>query len=112
MSKTAGPTLPVATALGNSEPLARLLQRLQQSRERYACIRQCLPEHLQPLVRPGPLDDKHWSLLVANGAAAAKLRQLLPSLEAALLAGGWQGSAILIKVQSPAATGHRRSGGL
>jgi hypothetical protein len=104
MSAPKNATLPVAAALENSVPLARLLQRLQQSRERYACIRPCLPPDLQPQVRPGPLDDTHWCLLVANGAAAAKLRQLVPSFEATLLAEGWQGTSIRIKVQSlPAA---------
>jgi hypothetical protein len=44
------------------------------------------------------LDDTHWVLLVGNAAAAAKVRQLLPSLEAHLVAQGWQGPAIKIKV--------------
>jgi hypothetical protein len=37
-------------------------------------------------------------LLVGNAAAAAKVRQLLPALEAALKDRGWAGPAIKIKV--------------
>jgi hypothetical protein len=38
-------------------------------------------------------------LLAAHGAAAAKLRQLLPRLEAALLQAGWQGTPIKVRIQ-------------
>ena len=37
---------------------------------------------LMASVQPGPLDEDGWSLLVANAAVAAKLRHLLPRLEA------------------------------
>jgi hypothetical protein len=93
-------TLSLGAALDQSQPLVRLLQRLQESRERFAAIREQLPEALREQVRPGPLDDKGWSLLVPSGAAASKLRQLVPQIEAALLAQGWQGTSIRIKVQS------------
>ena len=51
-------------------------------------------------VVPGPVDDEGWSLLAANAAVAAKLRQLKPRLEALLQERGWQVSSIRIKVQS------------
>jgi hypothetical protein len=102
--KTHGPTNPgtlhLGTALDQNQTLAKLLQRLQQSRERFEAVRGQLPEALRDQVRPGPLDDAGWSLLVPNGAAASKLRQLLPALEAALRAQGVQGTSIRIKVQS------------
>ena len=41
-----------------------------------------------------------WTLLAANAAVAAKLRQWLPRLDSALAAKGRQGSAIRIRVQS------------
>jgi hypothetical protein len=50
--------------------------------------------------RDAAKDDGGWSLLVQSGAAASKLRQLLPELEAALLQQGWQVMPIRIKVQS------------
>jgi hypothetical protein len=93
-------TLALGDALDQSQPLARLLQRLQQSRERYATIVEHLPDMLRDQVRPGPLDDAGWTLLASHGAAASKLRQLLPTLDAALLAKGWPATPIRIKVQS------------
>jgi len=93
-------TWALGSALDQSQPLVRLLQRLQESQARFAAIREHLPEPLRDAVRPGPLDDGGWSLLVQSGAAASKLRQLLPELEAALLHQGWQVKPIRIKVQS------------
>jgi len=93
-------TLPLGSALDRSVPLSQLLLRLRESNARFAAIRNRLPPALQQQVRPGPLDEQGWSLLVSNGAAASKLRHLLPTLEAALLAQGWQGTPIRIKVQS------------
>jgi len=94
--------LSLGDALDRSEPLTRLLQRLQESRARFDAITVLLPGGLQHSVRPGPLDDDGWLLLAAHGAAAAKLRQLLPRLEAALLAGGWPPTPIKVRVQPPA----------
>ncbi len=93
-------TLSLGSALDQSQPLAKLLQRLQESRARYAAIRAELPEALRDQVRPGPLDDAGWSLLVPNGAAASKLRQLVPALDATLCSQGWQPTPIRVKVQS------------
>jgi hypothetical protein len=93
-------TLALGAALDQSQALARLLQRLQESRVRLAAIREHLPEALRDQVRPGPLDDEGWSLLVSNGAAASKLRQSVPTIEAALRAHGWNVASIRIKVQS------------
>ena len=93
-------TLPLGRALDQSAPLSQLLQRLRESSERFAAIREQLPAALQQQVRPGPLDALGWSLLVPNGAVAAKLRYLLPTIEATLRAKGWQVTPIRIKVQS------------
>lgn len=96
-------TLPLGSALERSEPLARLLQRLQESRARFDAVSSLLPPGLREAVRPGPVDDDGWALLAAHGAAAAKLRQLLPRLEAALRERGWQGTPIKVRVQPPQA---------
>jgi hypothetical protein len=92
--------LPIHDALQQSEPLARLRQRLAGSQQRFEAVLPCLPAALVPQVRPGPLDEQGWSLLASNAAVAAKLRQLLPNLEDALRQQGWQGNPIRIKVQS------------
>lgn len=93
-------TLALRTALQHSEPLSSLLQRLQQSRARFAVIEPLLDDGLRSAVRPGPFDDGGWSLLVAGGATAAKLRQLLPRLQAALRAQGWPDTPIRVRVSS------------
>ncbi len=98
MSAPAWNATPLATALGHSEPLNSLLRRMRDSRARLDAIAGLLPESMRPAVRPGPLDDTGWVLLVGDSSAAAKLRQLMPALEAALLAAGWPAVAIRIKV--------------
>ena len=92
-------TLALGEALDQSQPLTQLLRRLQQSQARLAAVRELLPDALRSQVRAGPLDDAGWSLLVPGGAAAAKLRQLLPVLQAALQQQGWPATPIRIRVQ-------------
>ena len=92
--------LPLSTALGRSEPLAALLKRLRESQARFAAITPLLPETLRAAVSAGPLDDSAWVLLAANASAAAKLRQMVPALQAALLAAGWIGPDIKVKVSA------------
>ena len=101
-------TLPLRSALDDSAPLARLLQRARESRERFDAVSALLPDGLREAVRPGPLDDEGWMLLAAHGAAAAKLRQLLPRLESALLERGWQGTPIKVRIQPVQAQGPAR----
>lgn len=88
-------------ALARSSPLAALQLRLRESDARFAVIRPYLPPTLAAHVRAGPLDADGWSLLAANPAVAAKLRQLQPRLDAALIDGGWPALALRIKVRSP-----------
>ena len=94
--------LPLSTALQRSESLAGLMQRLRQSQARWAALAPHLPAELRAVISAGPLDDTAWVLLAANAAAAAKLRQWVPELQAQLLAGGWNGPPIKIKVAARA----------
>jgi hypothetical protein len=89
----------VREALGQAGPLAQLLQRAQQSKARLQAVAPLLPLGLRTAIRPGPLDEEGWLLLVDHGAAAAKLRQLLPRLEQALLDKGWQATPIKVRIQ-------------
>jgi len=91
--------LALSQALERSAPLSLLRRRLQDSNNRFAAIERLLPPLLLPHVKPGPVDEDGWSLLVANASVAAKLRQLQPRLEATLIEQGWQGSPIRIKIQ-------------
>jgi hypothetical protein len=90
------PTL--SAALAQSEPLVLLLQRMQESKARFAVVWPLLPEPLRSTVRAGPLDHECWTLLVNHSAAAAKLRQSLPTLLAALADGGWPPLLLKVKV--------------
>ncbi len=93
-------SLSVSEALRRSAPLTQLRARLQDSADRFAAIQPALPGTLARQVRPGPVDEEGWSLLAANAAVAAKLRQVKPRLEALLRERGWQVSSIRIRVQS------------
>jgi hypothetical protein len=92
--------LPLRQALDHCEPLLHLQQRLADVHARMNAIRPLIPPGLLVSVKPGPADDKGWVLLVSSPAVAAKLRQLLPRLDAALQQQGWQTSPIRIRVQS------------
>jgi hypothetical protein len=92
--------LPIGEALAACAPLARLQALLRDATARYEAIRPLLPPALAAQVRAGPIGEDGWALLADNPSVAAKLRQLLPRLEAALQQHGWQGSAIRIRVQS------------
>jgi Dna[CI] antecedent, DciA len=92
------PNQRLATALNSSEPLNSLLQRLRASQARYAAVEPLLPATLRQHVRAGALDEAAWMLLADNAAAAAKLRQMAPQLQAALAAAGWPAPPLRIKV--------------
>lgn len=86
-------------AVADSAPLARLSELVRESSARLAAVQQLIPAPLRPAVRPGPIDGDSWCLLVDNSAAAAKLRHLAPSLQAALRTRGWQVATLRVKIQ-------------
>lgn len=89
----------MSQALGGSEPLAGLLARLAQSKARWAVVAAQLPPELAAAARPGALDDQAWTILADHASAAAKLRQHLPDIAAALCAHGWLAPPVKIKVR-------------
>ena len=93
--------LSLEQAVGAAPPLAALQQRIWDSQRCLGCIRPVLPAALRPQVTAGPIGDGEWCLLVSNASVSAKLRQLLPTLLAALKQSGEQVTAIRIKVQTP-----------
>lgn len=80
--------------------LAQLSALARDSSARLEAIEALIPAALRASVRAGPIDGSTWCLLVRGNSAAAKLRQLLPSLEAQLRSKGWEGSAIRLKIQT------------
>ena len=91
----------MAAALGRSEPLAALMLRMRESKARFDAVCPLMPATLQGIVRAGPLDDSGWVLLAPHAAAAAKLRQLLPSLQECLRAAGFAEKPVKVKVVPP-----------
>lgn len=92
--------VPLSSALKQSDSLSGLLRRLRESEARLATVRPQLPGLLHAAIKPGPLDDDSWTLLVGNAATAAKLRQLVPSLETALAEAGWPPRTLRVKITS------------
>ncbi len=90
-------------ATQESPVLARLSELSRDSVARLKAVEPMIPAVLRSSVTAGPIDGSNWCLIVNNNAAAAKLRQLLPAMEAHLRTKGWQVNAIRLKVQIPAA---------
>jgi hypothetical protein len=83
----------------DSPTLARLTELTQDSVARLKAIEPLIPPALRPAIKAGPIDGTAWCLIVANNAAASKLRQMVPSLLASLRAKGWEIISIRLKIQ-------------
>ena len=93
---------PTAESLAAGQTLGRIAHLLAESRARLATIAPLLPEALRAQVQGGiPEEGKEWSLFVPNSAAATRLRQMLPTLLAALQRAGHEVPKIAVKVQAP-----------
>ena len=103
MTPQAPPALPLADALQASEPLARLAERMRESKRRFDCIKPVLPNDLATQAQPGPVDGHGWTVLAANPAVAAKLRQLVPLFAARLGEQGFGELPLRVKVHNPRA---------
>src|SRR4051812_2617039 len=90
----------VREAAEASPTLARLAELARDSGERLLAVQSLIPAPLRPHVKAGPVDGTAWCLLVDGSAAAAKLRQVVPALQAHLCGRGWQVTSIRLKVQS------------
>ena len=103
-SKTHSPAVPLPVslerAIASSDRLTSLAARLRESEQRLASIAPLLPDSLAREVRPGPIDDEGWSLLVSNAAVAAKLRQLLPRLNDELRARSFRDLPIRVRLRA------------
>ncbi len=92
--------IPLQQAVHESPTFALLASRLKESSERLQTIRTLLPAPLRSSVQAGPIEDGAWCLLVSSNAVAAKLRQMVPALQAHLNTKGLSVNSIRIKVQS------------
>ena len=87
-------------AVDEAPVLAQLSALVRDSSARLHAIEHLIPAALRSAVQAGPIDGTQWCVLVKGSAAAAKLRQLLPALEAHLRVKGWEVSAIRLKIQT------------
>jgi len=94
-------TRSIDQALAGSEPLAALSRRLRESQSRLEAVLPLLPPAMRASVKAGPIDEAGWTLLAGNGAVSAKLRQMVPALEAHLRTQGWAGPPVRVKMLSP-----------
>jgi hypothetical protein len=92
------PSTSIDAVLASTDALTRLSDRLRRSNACFALIAPLLPAALRAQVRPGPIDEEGWALLVPHAAAAAKLRQLLPALTAHLQTAGAGAIAIRVRI--------------
>ncbi|MDF1485476.1 DciA family protein [Ramlibacter sp. H39-3-26] len=99
MNRTRSPVTLIQASQA-SPALARLTELVRDSNSRLQSVQPLVPRGLHQAIQAGPIEGNTWCLLVSNAAAAAKLRQLLPTLEAHLRSRGWEVNAIRIKVQS------------
>jgi hypothetical protein len=103
MPPAPNPSVPIDAALASCDALTRLGERLRLSQRCFEAITPLLPGGLPAQVRPGPFDDEGWTLLVPNSAVSAKLRQLLPLLQARLAERGLQ-RPIRVRILTPPAS--------
>jgi hypothetical protein len=83
-----------------SPTLAGLAARARDASERLRAVEDLIPPEMRSALQAGPAEGDVWCVLVNGSAAAAKLRQLAPSLQSRLKARGWDVATIRIKVQS------------
>ena len=91
-------TLTIQQAAGNSPSLTRLTDLVRESNDRLKAIEPLISESLRSAVKAGPIDGENWCLLVNGNAAAAKIRQSIPVIQASLLRQGWKVDSIRLKV--------------
>lgn len=95
------PDVPQVTkVMGRSHQLASLMQRLKMSQACLEAVKASLPPAMAASLKAGPLDEDGWTLLAANAAVSAKLRQLQPRLIEALAEKGLKVNAIRVRVQT------------
>lgn len=94
-------SISVQQAAQGSPTFARLSSLATESSARLRSVQTLIPAALRTAIKAGPIDGEVWCLILDSSAAAAKLRQLLPALEAHLRSKGWDVQSIRLKVQTP-----------
>lgn len=87
-------------AAQESPTFAHLANLAAESTARLQSVQALIPAGLRSAVKAGPIDGEVWCLILDNNAAAAKIRQLLPSMESHLRTKGWNVNSIRLKIQT------------
>ena len=87
-------------AAQESPTLAQLSQLMRESTQRLRALDSLIPPALRTAIQAGPIEGPSWCLLVSSNAAAAKLRQMLPAMQAHLHSKGFEVQTIRLKVLS------------
>ena len=90
--------IPAHQAAQESPTFARLADQIRASSTRLQAIHPLLPAPLRASVQAGPMEEGDWCLLASSNAVAAKLRQLVPALQAHLRVHDLGVTSIRIKV--------------
>ena len=94
--------LTLMEAAQESPSLARLTELTRESSLRLHSLQNLIPGPLRNAIQAGPIDGTEWCLLVNSNAAAAKLRQMLPALQAHLNRQGYSVEKTRLKIlQNP-----------
>ena len=86
-----------------SPALLRLTELTRDSVARLDAVKSLIPAALRPSVTAGPIEGGVWCLLLDNNSTAAKIRQIVPSLESHLRTEGWSIGSIRLKVRNSSA---------
>ena len=84
--------------------VSQLARGLKESKDRYEAVKAYLVHHgkLADYIKPGPVDEKGWCILVTHAAAMSKLKQMVPLLENVLKQHGWVNNKVRLKMTSSA----------
>lgn len=95
------PARKLGSYLGNSSRLQALTRQVQHLAALERTWKEIAPSPLASSATVGVLQQQTLVIFAANGAVAAKLRQLLPSLVGKFQKRGFEVTAIRIEVQAP-----------
>ncbi len=87
-------------AAHESPTLSHLTQLALESNDRLKSIEPLIPQGIFKTMKAGPIDGATWCLILDNNAAAAKVRQLSPAIQAHLRTKGWNIDTLRLKVQT------------
>ncbi len=95
--------------LGKTPEFSRLFKLAQKLREDQSTFLKLIPAQLVPHCSLSRIKDSKLTVMAGNGAIAAKLKQISPSLLLKLQKLGWEITAIQIMVQADSNSRNRKT---